>query len=292
MEKRNKILINQLIFFLFLLIISSNSQIINISNCSSLQNMTTNNSTLIYQLTQNIDCNNINFIPIGSSTFPFSGIFDGINFTINNIYIFANYSNTGLFGYAFNATIRNINLYNITIISSGCSGFFLGSGDQSIIQNCHLLGNSSTINTLLSSNNSVGGIVGKFLCSNITNCSVSYFLLNGTNPCARGFGGIIGEANNCFITNCQNYGTDNSSVIIFAERTVGGIVGAACNCSIVQCGITQGVVIASSHIVGGKHKKYFIMDLLTIFKNRNCRIFIELCVALPTLCKTTSFSYC
>jgi hypothetical protein len=55
--------------------------------------------------------------PIGTSSQPFQGIFDGNGYTVSNLTMAdnASYDYAGLIGYAKNATIRNVIAKNVTL---------------------------------------------------------------------------------------------------------------------------------------------------------------------------------
>src|SRR5690606_13040242 len=66
-----------------------------------------------YELSGNINASATSttaFVPIGSSTTPFSGSFDGKGYKISNLKIAGNRSYAGLFGYASSANIENVKL--------------------------------------------------------------------------------------------------------------------------------------------------------------------------------------
>lgn len=71
-----------------------------------------------YILTRNIDASstaNTPFVPIGNARTPFSGTFDGGNFTITNLNIKGSWQNTGLFSWAVNADLKRIRLVNVNV---------------------------------------------------------------------------------------------------------------------------------------------------------------------------------
>ncbi|MDD3160003.1 MAG: hypothetical protein PHQ98_03480, partial [Candidatus ainarchaeum sp.] len=110
--------------------------ITNISTCLQLQNIN-NNLDWNYILTQNIDCSDtINwndgngFIPIGLDTNGFNGVFDGQNYSINNLFIKQNINRIGLFSVTdVNAILKDFDLIDSNIYcTSGCadSGLIFG----------------------------------------------------------------------------------------------------------------------------------------------------------------------
>ena len=82
-----------------------------------------------------------NWTPIGTSSQPFSGIFDGQNHVIYNMKISTSKRYCGLFGYLRNASIRNLGIENAAVTSSGndvaiLSGFAQGG----TIERCYVTG--------------------------------------------------------------------------------------------------------------------------------------------------------
>ncbi len=113
-----------------------------------------------YSLSRDIDASESQdshtFKPIGPLyTTPFTGSFDGNGYTIFNLSI-RTYSvhPTGLFGYiAYNATVTNLNLMNVSIEGTTAVGGLAGES-QGIIQQVTVSG------SVTGTGNSVGGIVG------------------------------------------------------------------------------------------------------------------------------------
>ncbi|MBQ9428821.1 MAG: glycoside hydrolase family 43 protein, partial [Clostridia bacterium] len=111
-----------------------------------------------YILTADIDLDGVTLTPIGNSTTPFSGTFDGDGHTISGIEINGT-DDVGLFGLVGAATIRNLTV----------SGSVTGTGER------------------------VGGIVGRVQAANITieNCVNRCTVSAGTEAA----GGIVGRLN-------------------------------------------------------------------------------------------------
>ena len=60
------------------------------------------------KLGTDIDLNNMKWTPIGMSSAPFKGTFDGNKHTISNLFIDGNSSDVGLFGYTTDGEIKNL----------------------------------------------------------------------------------------------------------------------------------------------------------------------------------------
>ena len=165
-----------------------------------------------------------NWEPIGTQANPFKGTFDGGNNTISNLVVEGE-NNVGLFGYADNATIKNVKLENVNVKGTDCVGAIAGQVySTSLIDSCHVSGSIK-----VEGQTNVGGIVGKYY-TKVTNSSVigdgvatSY--VKGVHYAADyegdNIGGIMGHGgeNNTFTNNTVK------NITISGTRKVGGIVG-------------------------------------------------------------------
>ena len=153
--------------------------------------------------------------PIGTSSTPFQGMFDGNGYTIYNLYINApNEYYQGLFGYVNLASFQNVCIVNSNIIGYNCVGSIVGYGYSTTIKN-------SIFNGTIIANKSVGGIVGELEeASAISKCTVY-----GTITGEIDVGGICGlqyaERNTIRNTYCRNVAS------VFGKENVGGICGRA-----------------------------------------------------------------
>ncbi len=82
------------------------------------------------------------FIPIGNSSSPFTGTFNGNNYTISNLFInLPSMNDVGLFGQTSGATIENVGLVNATITGQNNVGGLAGSSyNSSSIDNSYATG--------------------------------------------------------------------------------------------------------------------------------------------------------
>lgn len=165
-----------------------------------------------------------NWIPIGTSANPFKGTFDGGDNTISDLNVVGE-NNVGLFGYADNATIKNVKLENVNVKGTDCVGAIAGQVySTSLIDNCHVSGSIQ-----VEGQTNVGGIVGKYY-TKVKNCSVigddvatSY--VKGTYVASDfegdNIGGIMGHGgeDNRFENNTVK------NITISGTRKVAGIVG-------------------------------------------------------------------
>ncbi len=168
--------------------------------------------------------------PIGT----FTGTFDGAGHTISGLYIVENRDPTsqgsGLFSYlSSGGTIKNLtvkgDIYpeNIGNSVGGVAGICNGGK----ISNC-----TSGVNIIGETQSTVGGVVASAEDgSTVENCrytgtiDVTY----NKNNNSMGMGGVVGQASDCTIRNCENAGTVKSNI------WTGGIVGSNNRGTISNC---------------------------------------------------------
>ena len=153
-----------------------------------------------------------NFTPIGTSSYPFSGTFNGNGYIIKDVNIDRSTTdNVGLFGVANGATIKNVILQGTAIKGAsgtgGLVGSLLGNGT---IENC-------TNEVAISGTTKVGGIAG-IMAGTVKYCQ------NKAEVASTGshhVGGIVGlSQGNITIFNCKN-----EAKIYCEGSAVGGIIG-------------------------------------------------------------------
>ncbi len=182
-------------------------------------NTTIDFKTAHYAVTNNIDLSGVAISPIT----PFSGVFDGGNYTLSNLTITPkDTAPTGLFGNVENATIKNVkttNLkVNVTATDQLYTGGMVGYAKSSTIDNC-----------------SVAGTIKSAAKRDLTADSRS-------DKNSAVVGGIVGFAKNTTISNSTFKGEVNAS----AGQHAGGIVAIAEGGSIVNCNINKGAYIYCS----------------------------------------------
>ena len=252
--------------------ISSAQELQNLAELTDNANFDTKDRTFV--LTSDIDLSGIEWKPIGrlyttiDFSSSFSGEFNGNNFTIQNLTI-NNTTETcqGLFGNCSEATIKNINLDNVNISSSGPNhtGSLVGSiRNNSIIENI-----TATNVNINATGNYTGGLIGYINNGTIAkNCSVisgSVTNLNGLYT-----GGFVGcsQSTRTTIDNCY------SNCDITGKNEVGGFIGVSCfNTTITNC-TSLGTVKAmnNSGQIGGFIGDTFGGDFVTI---KNCITYSE-----------------
>ena len=213
-----------------------------ITTCQELQDIDLDLSGAYY-LANNINCSNTaswndgsGFEPIGDGTDKFTGILDGQDYEITDLYINRpSIEFVGLFGYTSSISeIKNIGLKNNTITGGhsvgGLVGFNLGSitnsyatgdvnSDFSFIgglvgYNLGSITNSYTTGDVNGFGH-VGGLVGYFSSGSITNS----YTTGDVNGDFAFIGGLVGRDDDGLITNSHSTGNVGGS------EGVGGLVG-------------------------------------------------------------------
>ncbi len=162
------------------------------------------------------------FVPIGTSTTQFTGNFDGLNNTINHLYI--NRPTTdyvGLFGTVHLGTATNFTLSNPTVTGKNYVGGAVGEisfQGSAYIQNVHVSGGS------VSGVNIVGGLLGAATGSGVFNSSSSANVY-GTAIGSSQIGGLVGNVNSGFSAVIQNSFSTGNVYAQANSSSIGGLVG-------------------------------------------------------------------
>lgn len=223
------------------------------SNGKLVNNITVNTGVLSNgELTENSD-ELLTWLPIGSNSVPYTGSFDGANYTISGIYINGENNYVGLFGSVDKgAYIHDLTLTDSYIRGGSYAGGIAGKIYGTQIENCHssatIYGNqqvggiagistdSSVKNSVNSGNlfakHRVGGIVGYMYLTDVIGCiNIGHIEISSAASVKYG-GGIVGYVYNSFnndgapdtnvIENCYALGTIKGGENI----RIGGIVAA------------------------------------------------------------------
>ncbi len=235
-----------------------------------------------YILMNDIDLSSVdNWQSIGDEKAPFTGVFNGNGYAIKNLTVSVepdavndfdiDNDNLGLFGYAKDAIIANVNVADMDIsvdfpYSDGYTfGGIAGMCEASWILNCTASGN---IDAKAADFKGLGGIVG---CSGIksgrangtliANCKNSVNINavgnevtggldygNPTTSCVGGVAGVIN--NNDAVKRCINEGS--ISVKPIGKALVGGVCGAAYhNAPITDCANKGNLLAEGNSVTGG-----------------------------------------
>ncbi len=202
-------------------------------------------------LTSDIDMSSLNnqYSSIGTSAAPFTGVFDGQNFTISNYTYTTSSTVTGIFGYTdFSETddveyeISNINLDNVNITSTSSAlpagGLIASNGCW--VANCNVNGSINAVTTagLLAGAVSTGS---GSITPRAYNCSVTGDVTASGNIA----GGLVG-LNQGYITSCRI--TDSSTVT--AANYAGGLVGENTDGMLAYCYSWASVYASNEYAAG------------------------------------------
>jgi hypothetical protein len=146
--------------------------------------------------TADIDATAGGISPIGSTSTPFSGNYDGQGSVIPNLTISQEGSdNIGLFGYVEDGVIKNLGVTSADITGNDYSGVLAGQtrGSSTVIDHCFTSGS-------VTGNNFVGGLVGyNLLGATIQNCG-SRVSVTGEEYVGGLAGANLETINNCYAT--------------------------------------------------------------------------------------------
>ncbi len=178
------------------------------------------------------------FVPIGTGTIPFTGIFDGNGYAVKGLY-------------------ENITLGGS---ASGYAGVF------GCIKNCKIYGlglEDSHITVYGQGLVHVGGIAGGAFNSTISGCYNTSRISGGLRT-----GGIAGTVTDCIISNCYNTGRISSNSrsldIVWGDGYAGGVIGAAWPATIFDC-------YNAGSVSGGEYGGGIVGNLdANEFSVRNC----------------------
>ncbi|QAA82252.1 T9SS type A sorting domain-containing protein [Aequorivita sp. H23M31] len=161
----------------------------------------------------NIDLDGNLWTPIGAYPALFSGNVNGNGNVISNLWINLPEADfAGLFGYAKNSTISDLQIQSANIIGFDSVGSLVANlFDNGSVQNC------SAVDITVTGNNNVGGLVGGL----VTNSSVSKSFAIGDITGSNQVGGLAGSGwDKVQITESYSEGTVSSTY------AAGGLVGA------------------------------------------------------------------
>ncbi len=200
-----------------------------------------------YYLTRDLKLDGSEWVPIGTSDSPFTGVFEGNGYSIFDFRITETETNAGLFGYN-NGTIKNLGVQYFTIANSGYAGGLVAYNSGTII-NCYATGtvtetsyagglvayNSGTIincyaTGTVTGNHYAGGLVARNSGGTIMNCYATGDVCSNSSSLTSVAGGLIGEESYGTIVNC--YAVGNVSSIINRDCSgyipylyAGGLIG-------------------------------------------------------------------
>ncbi len=193
------------------------------------------------------------FAPIGDDVTPFTGSFNGDNYTISGLFINRPSTNcVGLFGYVSGATIKNVGLVNNNVTGASDVGGLVGyNAYSSSIDNSYTTGDVA--------GDMSGGLVGRNDYSSTISNSHTTVNLTGV----RWVGGLVGY-------NSDSSSIDNSYAtgdVIGGDDSwdVGGLVGCNVYSGVISNSYATGSVtvgLGSENVGGlvGKNNYYGIIE--------------------------------
>ena len=258
--------------------------------------------------------------PIGTSSTPFTGKFNGNGYAVKYLYVNATTTYQGLFGHvnSADAVISNLGIEASFIKSTNYwVGGLIGLVSAGKVENCYAINNkvlghsavggligqnassltnSYVIKTLVraSSENKAGGLIGQNVNANVENCySSSNKVYSDDSPAYAG--GLIGYSGNSVITNCYAVGTSVTSASASATDK-GGLIGAQSTSTITNSyhngkdnGIgTYKASFTSDMFVGYDENIWDLSTTYPTLKTTPVPITTEDCVACPVGWTTTS----
>lgn len=179
-------------------------------------NGTTLSGTTI-TLANHIDLGNAEWIPIGTSSNPFAGTFDGQNYDINNLKITAPTSYVGFFGYV-TGTIKNFNIKGANVSVNGTPTIDNYAAIACGYATTKIVGVSTDGYLNAATTGNVGGVVG-YTANTLQDCSNSADI---SAPEADNVGGVVGQLAYQGTYDLAHLSNDGS---IVGANNVGGIVG-------------------------------------------------------------------
>ena len=178
--------------------------------------------------------------PIGSSSNPYTGTFNGNNKTITGLTLTTG-DRIGLFGQVgTNGTVKDLKLAEVNVSGNNNVGAVAGCNDGTI-SNCSVSGS-------IQGNQNVGGVVGVMSTnSEMIACCVTGDVKSTVASSEANAGGVVGMMTECSITAC--YSTGN----VTAENgtNVGGVVGCSNISTITSCYHATGDVTGTGDAIGG-----------------------------------------
>ncbi len=184
----------------------------------------------IYRLTEDIDMEGIEWVPIGTMRKPFKGVFYGNGHTVSNLTVDLPAGEAvGFFG-TNDGVITGLSLDNVQISGRNFTGGLAGINYGSIMS-CHIDGS-------VTGNDDTGGLAG-YNDGSIDACTVEGYV-TGSNDDA---GGLVGHNDGSIkASSVEGYVSGGSSV--------GGLVGSSYG-SIEGCAVTGGLITGKGSSIGG-----------------------------------------
>jgi filamentous hemagglutinin family protein len=214
----------------------NNSNILNHNYYFSLQNNLDSSISGYTNLASNTANSDTGWTPIGNNSTKFTGNFDGLGHSINNLSINqVSLDYMGLFGSSYNAKIQNLDLLNIDIIGNNNVGGLIGYANNTEIKNVTVTG------SIKGNFQYTGGLLGEAEGTDIYDTTVSGSIVGHDQYT----GGLIGRAINTHIENTTAAGT------VSGYQQVGGLVGEMMDSAATVLNSSSSATVTGSDYVGG-----------------------------------------
>jgi len=172
-----------------------------------------------FVILQNINLltlNSTSYQRIGSSTTPFTGVFDGQGKSILNLNYISSNNYVGLFGaLGANGVVKNVTLKNFTITGNNYLGVLAGYNEGAMVTGVTIQAN------YISGGNYVGGLIGQNYDGDISNCSVDFIASVSSVQGNQWVGGIVGD----LVSGSLQLSTLNGRSISATGNYIGGLAG-------------------------------------------------------------------
>jgi hypothetical protein len=188
-----------------------------ITNCDELQDIRSD-VVGIYELTTNIDCTGVTFESVGDSGSPFMGSLNGNGYTISNLSIDIESDDSGLFGVAYSADIRNIRLDTVDMIAGNYTniGALVGNANITTIEQIY----AYDVGIVTANGENVGGLVGTLGGSTINRSSVENLGFYGRTGSSTNIGGLVG-----YMVGPSSISNTFTNGEIEGDMNLGGLIG-------------------------------------------------------------------
>lgn len=240
-----------------------------------------NNLAAYYKLANDINLQAVSFTPIGSTSSPFIGSFDGAGYTISNLVISSSTQSTGFFScLGSGATIKDVTFTDCTVTStSSQTGTVFGSIIMSAtIHDVATFDNVDCVRCTVTGSYDVGAIGGCILSVadiDMRSCDVNFANVECTSGTDAGVIGImdytgdlnmIGGSvkNSCFETSGGNVGAimgrmarvtsasiNDVDIEFCIIKTSGGNTGGAIGCINNAASVSMNGVVVKNCIIKG-----------------------------------------
>ena len=198
-------------------------QISNWSKSSKLENVT-------FVMDYDVSLDGVEWIPIGTVSYPFGGIFDGNNKSIINFNNDSAGDGFALFNRAKNASLKNIDISGQITVTTGSSPY--SAGIVAMADGCNIENCKSNVNiTSAIEGSCIAGIAANLtgVPSTISNClNLGTMDISKKTSKAGGIVALVSiNSNTTFIRNVENKGNIQHSGTATSSINLGGIVGFA-----------------------------------------------------------------